>query len=250
MKHLQVCILLTILAVLFSGCIRYREEWTFDRHGRGTIRITCEPSTEWKEQTQSTNWLNTVQFFIPSYHSLSQECAQSGLQILECSVHRTEPVITIVLAFDRLQQVSRCSLFSDRLLQWRWGYRRRKMTFLHKLHTHASILPAVNGSSWHPEWLSDGSVSLRFTFPGKVTEVEGAVANNNYITRDSTLTELFDGDNLLFMATARTRIPWYLIFIPVCMALLVLTVICFLFKNRIKRFIISYADSFSHSFNR
>jgi hypothetical protein len=207
--------------MILAGCVQYTEEWTFDRDGRGTIRITCEPSEQWKENTQSTNWLHTVQFFIPPYRSLSQECARAGLRILECTVHRTEPLITIVFAFDRLQQVSGCSLFADRLLQWRWGYNRRTMTFLHKLHTTASILPTVNGHRWHPDWLTDGSVELRIALPGIITDVEGAELIDEYVVRRTTLTELFDHDSLLIMATARKPFPWFLIVCIVLTALIV-----------------------------
>jgi hypothetical protein len=246
MNTARVCIILACI-LLFTGCVKYTEEWTFDRLGRGTIRITCEPSEEWKMNAQSTNWLHTVQFFIPPYHSLSQECARSGLRILECTVHRTEPLITIVFAFDRLQQVSRCSLFADRLLQWRWGYKRRSMTFLHKLHTTASILPTANGHRWHPDWLTDGSVELRIAFPGNVTEVEGAELEDKYVVRRTSLTELFDNDSLLIMVSARKPFPWFLVICILLTALMVPAGIYFILRRRLKRSLSRNADTTTHS---
>ena len=214
LKYLVV----SLAAVLLAGCIDYSEVWSLHPDGSGTISITCSPSSDWHQKANSSNWLQTVQFFMPPFHSISQACARSGLSLVTCSLQRQTPSLSIVFAFDSIRQVSRCSLFADRLLQISPG--RNRITFLHKLHTTETILPSPNGHPWSPAWLENSSVAFRIVFPGSVMQVEGAVPHGRYVVHKTDLNKIFSGDQLLIIATARISRPAW--FWPGCVLLVCL----------------------------
>lgn len=199
--------LLLLCAALLSGCLDYAETWTLAADGSGTIRIACSPSSAWNHSDGTSAWLDSQLCFAPPLHAVSQACVRSGLTLISSSVTRQPPRIALLFSFDSIRQVSRCSLFADRLLQISRG--RRRITFLHKLQTTESILPSVYGHSWSPAWLENSSVEFRVNFPGPVIDAEGAERHGRYVSHRTNLSRLFSTDKLLIIATAHTASPWW-----------------------------------------
>jgi len=207
MRARELAAALAVVSVL-GGCVKYEEEWTFTRHGSGTVRITCEPSADWMKLHRARDWWSTADLFLPPYQALSQACAQAGLKVEKClyETRGGRPHVSILISFPSLRNAARCSLFSDRVLQWRQG--RFSATALNELRAYPAHLAQMRGTLLGKEWFADGSVEIRMVFPGRVVSAEGARRTGRTAVATMSLNDLGQGRNLCMMVTARTVYPW------------------------------------------
>lgn len=205
MKHGLAC---AALAVLCTACVEYGEEWRLAADGAGRVRITCQPSAHWRAAHKRREWDQAATLFMPPYHALSQACAQAGVRIERCrfdySARRGVPRMELVLAFDAVPHIARCSLFAGRELQWRRT--RNMITFLHTLHAYPSHITPPRDGLMQPGWFADGRVTITTIMPGKLVRADGGQRTRRTLTASVTLHDLARGNALIMLAEA--RMPW------------------------------------------
>jgi hypothetical protein len=236
-----------IFISLISGCIRYSEEWHFNKNGSGTVRIICEPSDRWLEHAGASNWVQSAILFIPPYKSLSQEFARVGVKINHCkfTTKKGKPRVDMLISFNSLTSIARTSLFSDRLLQWR--RKPFKVTLLHRLSTKRRLGKAEL-ASLDDGILSDATFDVKMFFPGRVINVQGAKKNDNCVYVNADLSKLATGDSITIIATARTGYPfWFKLILSISIIIFITLIILFLWKKFIKKSEISNADTFTYT---
>ncbi|RLD10083.1 MAG: hypothetical protein DRI44_06960 [Chlamydiae bacterium] len=227
---------LIFIAFLLSGCIRYSETWRFNENGSGTVRIICEPSPEWLKHSGATNWFQSVLLFIPPYKSLSQEFARVGVKFKHCkfATKKGKPYVDMLIAFNSLTSISRTSLFSDRLLQWR--KKPFKVTLLHQLSTKRPLGKAEM-ASLGDNLLADAAFDVKMYFPGRVISVEGAKKKGNCAFINANLAKLAMGKAITISATARTGYSlWFKIMLATMILIVAGLIILILRKLIIKHF--------------
>jgi len=221
---------LIIITLLLSSCIRYSEVWRFNKNGSGTVRIICEPSPDWLKHSGATNWFQAALLFIPPYKSLSQEFGRVGVKFEHCKfvTIKGKPRVDMLIAFDSLTSISRTSLFSDRLLQWR--KRPFKVTLLHRLSTKRPLGKAEM-ASMDDGILSDATFDVKMYFPGRVISVQGAKKKKNYVYVNADLAKLAMGNAITISATARTGYPlWFKILVTMIIFTVIVFIIFILWK--------------------
>ncbi len=198
-----------ILISLFflSGCLRYKEEWKFNKDGSGTVNITCEPSPNWQNFTKVSSWNAASTLFLPNYSALSQSCANAGITIEKCKYETksNRPKIDIVLSFKTLKSLSGCDLFSDRILQWRRG--NLKSVFFYKINLNQDHFSTGKTSIADRKWLKDGSAEFIISFPDKIFEVKGATQRGKRIIATFPLSDFVEKKNITISAAIKTFPP-------------------------------------------
>jgi len=236
-----------IFISLLSGCIRYSEVWRFNKNGSGTVRITCEPSSEWRAHAGATNWIQAAILFIPPYKSLSQEFARVGVKINHCkfTTSKGKPRVDMLISFNSLTSITRTSLFSDRLLQWR--KKPFKVTLFHQLSTKRRLGKAEL-ASLDDGILSDATFDVKMFFPGRVINVNGAKKKKNCVYVNANLAKLALGDTITIIATARTGHPlWFKLILIISVVIFIILIILFLLKKFVIHSGNSNADSLTHT---
>jgi len=224
-----------ILVLLTSGCIRYSEEWRFNKNGSGTVNIICEPSPGWLEHAGASNWIQAAILFIPPYKSLSQEFARVGVKIDYCkfTTKKGKPRVDMMISFNSLTSIARTSLFSDRSLQWR--RKPFKVTILHRLSTKRKLGKAEL-ASLDDGILSDASFDVKMFMPGRVIDVKGAEKDKNCIYVNADLSKLALGNSITIIATARTGYPlWFKLLLYSSVLIFIVLIILFLWKKYSKK---------------
>ncbi len=218
------------ILVLFclTGCLRYKEEWNFNKNGSGTVAITCEPSPNWQNYTKISSWKAASTLFLPNYSSISQTCANAGITVKKCEYKTkgSRPKIEIVLSFNSLKDLSRCDLFSDRILQWRRG--RLKSIFIYKINLNQAHFSTGKTSLANRNWLADGRADFSIRFPDKITEVKGARQRDKRITASFSLSDFVDKKNIIISATIKTFPPvlqWIIISLSLAAFLIIVFIV-------------------------
>ncbi|MCK5852498.1 hypothetical protein KAH27_05655 [bacterium] len=226
--------ILFIITILLSSCIKYSEIWRFNKNGSGTLRIICEPSPDWLKHSGATNWFQATLLFIPPYKSLSQEFARAGVKINHCKfvTIKGKPRVDMLIAFDSLANISRTSLFSDRLLKWR--KRRFKVTLLHRLSTKRP-LGNVEMASLDDGILADATFDVKMYLPGRIISAQGAKKKKNCVYVNADLADLAMGNAITISATARTGYPlWIKLMIALIIFIVIILTILISWKMFIK----------------
>ena len=205
-----------ILLFFLSGCLRYKEEWKFNKDGSGTVNITCEPSPNWQNFTKVSSWGAVSTLFLPNYLVISQSCANAGITVEKCKykTKKKRPKIDIILSFKSLKRLSGCDLFSDRILQWQ--REKLKSVFFCKINLNQDHFSTGKTSFADKNWLKDGSVEFIINFPDKVYEVKGASQQGKKIIAEFPLSDFVEKKNITISAAIKTFPPifqWIVILI-------------------------------------
>jgi|GEM_PF-3353752 len=215
-----------ILVLLFflSGCLRYKEDWNFNKDGSGAVTITCEPSPNWQNYTKASSWQAASTLFLPDYSSISQSCANAGVTINKCKYQtkRRRPKAEISLSFNSLKDLSACGLFSERILQWRRG--KLKSLFFYKINLNQDHFSTGKTSLADKNWLSDGRATFIFRFPDKVIEVKGAQQRDNRVIASFPFSDFEDKRNIIISAKIKAFPPvlqWLIISLSVAAFLII-----------------------------
>jgi len=237
----------TLFLILFAffliGCIRYSEEWHFNKNGSGTVQIICEPSPDWMKHAGATNWIQAALLFLPPYKSLSQEFSRAGVEFEQCKfvTKKGKPRVNMLISFKSLASISRTSLFSDRLLQWRKNP--FKVTMLHRLST-TRPLGKAEMASIDDGILSDATFDVKMYLPGRIISVDGAEKKGNCAFVQAKLSQLAMGESIIIKATARTGYPlWQKLLLIVIIAIPVALVVFYIFKKFVNNSDISNGNS-------
>ena len=203
MKHFFYIL---IIFFFLSGCLRYKEEWKFNKDGSGTVNITCEPSPNWQNFTKVSSWSAASALFLPNYSAISQSCANAGIIVEKCKYKTKEnrPKVDIVLSFKTLKSLAGCNLFSDRILQWRRG--KLNSVFFYKINLNRDHFSTGKTSIADRKWLKDGSAEFIISFPDKIYEVKGAAQQGKKIIASFPLSDFVEKKNITISAAIK-RFP-------------------------------------------
>ncbi|MCX7848094.1 MAG: hypothetical protein N2595_08730 [bacterium] len=223
--------------LLLTACVEYQEEWFLNTRGGGHVRVTCQPSPQWRAAHPPSEWDHAARVFIPPYHALSQACAQAGVRIERCRftyrAPRRVPRVELLLAFDALPHIARCTLFADRALQWRRD--RNSITFLHSLHAYPATFPRPANGPLPPAWFADGRVTITIRMPGRIVHAEGGRVKHRTLVASASLNELAAGTPLSILIEA--RVPWRWWWLVMLFLLLTITIVLTMFfspRRRVK----------------
>lgn len=220
---------LLFISMLILGCVEYKEEWSLDQKGAGTIAITGKIQT----QEKNLNSNDFSSFFEPAFLSITQNCAQIGLEIKDIKIDSRKHEFNFIIKFSDIKKIDMNPLFANRKINIEWGQGRKSLKFLHTINPSKNL----EKNSWLEEALKEGKFEFEITMPYPIYRASGVVHKGCVAKQSYNLGQINSNTNLTIFLKAKEEPPQNIFILPLYIfgiIILIATAIFIIFLKKIR----------------